>query len=235
MNRGLGRFMKVLIVEDDPCTVESVSQALQMCWPKAQLSSTHLGRRGIELAKSGAHSIIILDLGLPDINGLEVLKQIRSFSSVPVVILTVKDEEVDKVKGLEWGADDYIVKPCGQLEFLARVKARIRDEEDSAEEPPVYFGTMCFIPSERQLLFGEKEINLTALESRILDRLIAGDGSVSTYSKLVEDVWGNDCSRTLGSLRVHIRRLRRKIEADPGHPRLICTKAGQGYFLEKPD
>jgi len=226
--------VKALIIEDDPEIVESVSLAFQMLWPEAQLVSTHLGKKGIELAESETHNIIILDLGLPDISGFEVLKQVRFFSSVPIIILTVKTEEADIVKGLEWGADDYIVKPCGQLELLARVKARMRDKNHFAEGLPLTLGSLCFNALTRQLLYGKREINLTAIEAHIIHYLMRMGGRVATYSSLAEDVWGDDYPGSVDSLRVHIRRLREKLEADPSHPQLILTKAGIGYFMAKP-
>jgi len=163
-----------------------------------------------------------------------VLKQIRLFSAVPIVILTVKTEEPDIVKGLEWGADDYIAKPCGQLELLARVKARMRDKNHFAEELPLTLGSLSFNPLTRQLLYGKKEINLTAIEAHIIHHLMRMAGRVATYSSLAEDVWGDDYPGSVDSLRVHIRRLREKLEADPSHPQLLLTKAGIGYFLAKP-
>ncbi len=226
--------MKALIIEDDPEIVESVGLAFRILWPDAQLVSTHLGKKGIELAESEAHNIIILDLGLPDISGFEVLKQVRLFSAVPIIILTVKTEEPDIVKGLEWGADDYIVKPCGQLELLARVKARMRDKNHFAEDLPLTLGSLSFNPLTRQLLYGKKEINLTAIEAHIIHHLMRMGGRVATYSGLAEEVWGDDYPGSVDSLRVHIRRLREKLEADPSHPQLLLTKAGIGYFLAKP-
>jgi two-component system KDP operon response regulator KdpE len=225
--------MKLLIIEDDPEIVESISLAIQIRWPKSQVLSTHLGKRGIELAESEDADMIVLDLGLPDISGFEVLKQIRRFSSVPIVILTVKGEEADVVKGLEWGADDYIVKPCGQLELLARLNVRMRDRVNLAQEPPLSYGPLRFNPSTRQLMYGEKEINLTTIEAHIIQRLMRSTGRVVTHAALAEEVWGEDYPGSVESLRVHIRRLREKIEDDPSRPQFILTKAGTGYFLAK--
>jgi len=226
--------MKALIIEDDPEIVESISLAFQIHWPEAQLVSTHMGKKGIELAESEDPDIIILDLGLPDMSGFEVLKQIRLFSSVPIIVLTVRAEEADIVKGLEWGADDYIVKPCGQLELLARIKARVRDKAHFAEGSPISFGPLLFNPPTRQLLYGKKEINLTAIEAHIIHHLMRAGGDVASYSSLAEDVWGEAYPGSVDSLRVHIRRLREKLEADPSHPQILLTKAGIGYFLAKP-
>ena len=225
--------MKVLIVEDNRDIVETISLALQIRWPEAKLVSTHLGEKGIELVESESPDIVILDLGLPDISGFEVLKQIRLFSVVPIIILTVRAEEADIVKGLEWGADDYVVKPFSQLELLARVKAQIRGQTRSREEPLVC-GPLSFDPSTRQLLYDGKEIALTRTEAHILRHLMNNAGRVVTHSSLAEEVWGEDYPGAADSLKVHIRRLREKLEADPSQPQLILTKAGIGYFLKKP-
>ncbi|MEE9400996.1 MAG: response regulator transcription factor [Dehalococcoidia bacterium] len=226
--------MKALIIEDDPEIVESISLTFQIHWPEAQLVSTHMGRKGTELAESEAPDIIILDLELPDMSGFEVLKQIRLFSSVPIIVLTVRAEEADIVKGLESEADDYILKPCGQLELLARVKARMRDKTRFAKESPMSFGPLLFKPRTRQLLYGKKEINLTGIEAHIIHHLMRAGGDVASYSSLAEEAWEKAYPWSEDSLRVHIRRLREKLEADPSHPQLILSKPGIGYFLAKP-
>lgn len=223
--------MKALIIEDDLEIVESISLALKIRWPDTQIVSTHLGRKGIELAETEEPDITILDLGLPDISGFEVLKEIRSFSTVPVIILTVKGDEGDIVRGLEWGADDYIVKPCGQLELLARVKARIRDKNRYNDDSPLSYGSLRFNPAGRQLLNRSREIKVTAIEAQIINRLMRNTGYIVTYSDLAEEVWGEEYPGSVDSLRVHIRRLRGKIEEDPSHPKIILTKAGLGYYL----
>jgi DNA-binding response OmpR family regulator len=225
--------VRALIIEDDPEIVESVSQVLRMRWPSAELTSTHLGSRGIELAESEAQNVIILDIGLPDMSGLDVLKRVRSFSRVPIVILSVKSDEADIVKGLEWGADDYIVKPCGPLELLVRVKARVRDDEGVCDETPLTFGSLIFRPLSRQLQCGERAIDLTAVESRLMHHLMRKGGLVSTYADIAEEVW-DDYPGSVDALRVHIRRLRQKVEEDPGNPQRVLTKPGVGYFLREP-
>lgn len=227
--------MKALIIEDDPEIVESVSLALKIRWPDTQIVYTHLGRKGVEQTETEEPDIIILDLGLPDISGFEVLKEVRSFSTAPIIILTVKGDEGDVVKGLEWGADDYIVKPCGQLELLARVKARIRDKNRYNDDSPLSYGSLRFNPVIRQLLNRSSEIKVTAIEAQIIHHLMRNSGHIVTYSDLAEEVWGEEYPGSVDSLRVHIRRLRGKIEEDPGHPKIILTKAGLGYYLGKPE
>lgn len=226
--------MKVLIIEDDREIVEAISLAFQIRWPEAKVVSTHLGEKGVELVESEAPDIVILDLGLPDISGFEVLNQIRNFSNVPTIILTVRSEEADVVRGLECGADDYITKPFRQLELLARVKALIRRQSPSEEET-VISGALRLDATTGQLHHDGKEIALTITESRILNHLMKNAGYVTTHSSLAEAVWGDDYPGVVDSLKVHIRRLREKIEADPSHPQLILTKTGVGYFLTKPE
>ena len=226
--------MKVLIIEDDRDIVEAISLAFQIRWPEAHVISTHLGERGVELVEKESPDIVILDLGLPDISGYEVLKQIRLFSSIPVIILTARAEESDIVKGLELGADDYIVKPFKQLELLSRVQVQLRKQDVMGEEKPLVCGQLRFDPIARKFRCGRKEVNLTATESQILFKLMKNAGRVVSHKDVAEDVWGVDDPSAIESLSVHMRRLREKIEKDPSHPRLIVTKAGAGYSLIKP-
>ena len=226
--------MKVLIIEDDAQIVETVSLAFSMRWPEARLLSTHLGKRGVELVESEAPDIIILDLGLPDIDGFKVLKQIRLFSDIPIIILTVRAEEKDIVKGLEWGADDYMTKPFGQLELLARVKSQIRRQTRRQVDPDLLWGPLRFEPSTRQLFRGKEEIALTATEAGILHCLLRNAGHVVTSSSLEADVWGESYPGATARLKVYIGHLRRKLEENPSHPQLILTKRGIGYYLAKP-
>lgn len=226
--------MKVLLIEDDKEIIDAISLAFQIRWPEAKVVSTRLGEKGVELVESEAPDIVILDLGLPDISGFEVLRQIRLFSHVPTIILTVRQDEADVVKGLEWGADDYITKPFRQLEFLARVKALIRRQSPEEEESLVC-GPLRLDVTSGQLYYDRKEIVLTVTESHILGHLIKNAGRVVTHSSLAKAVWGDDYPGVVDSLKVHIRRLREKIEADPSHPQLILTRTGVGYFLAKPE
>jgi len=227
--------MKVLIIEDDREIVEVVSLAFEIRWPEVKLVSTHLGEKGVELVESENPDVVILDLGLPDISGFEALQQIRLFSYVPILILTVRSDESDIVKGLEWGADDYIVKPFRQLELLSRIKALIRRADSSARETPLLCGQLRFSPNTRQLLNGEVEIKLTGTEASLLEHLMRNYGQVVTYSDLAEAVWGEDYPDSIESLRVYIRRLREKIEEDPSKPRIIITRSSIGYSMAKPD
>jgi len=226
--------MKVLIIEDDKEIVDAITLAFQIRWPEAKVVSTRLGRKGVELVESEAPDIVILDLGLPDISGFEVLNQTRLFSRVPIIILTVRSEESDVVKGLEWGADDYIVKPFRQLELLARVKALIR-RQAPAEEENLASGPLHLETSSGMAHVSGREVALTITESRILAHLMRNAGHVVTHSSLAEAVWGNDYPGAADSLKVHIRRLREKIEENPSKPKFVLTRAGIGYYLAKPE
>lgn len=224
--------MKVLIIENDREIVDAISLAFQIRWPEAKVISTRLGNKGNELVEKESPDLVILDLGLPDTSGFDVLRQIRLYSRVPIIILTAKSEEADIVRGLENGADDYMTKPFRQLELLARVKALIRRHRPSEDQQLVY-GPLRLDTLTGQLRHGDEEIALTLTESRILAHLIKSSGYVSTHSRLAEAVWDNDYPGSADSLKVHIRRLREKIEADPGHPEIILTRPGVGYLLAK--
>jgi len=227
--------MKILIIEDDRAIVEAISLTLQLNWPDTILLSTHLGEEGIELFQSENPDAIILDLGLPDISGFEVLKRIRLFSEVPILILTVRSDESDIVKGLEWGADDYVIKPFRQKELLSRIKLITRRRGAIAEGTLLVCGQLQFEPSTGQLFHEGREINLTPTEISIISHLMRNVGRVVTHSGLAEAVWGVDYPDAADSLRVHIRRLRTKLESDPSNPKIVLTRAGMGYMLAKPE
>ncbi len=222
---------KILIIEDNEEIVEAVSLAFQIRWPQVRIASTERGEEGIDLVEKESPDVVILDLGLPDISGFEVLKSVRLFSIVPVVILTVRGEEADIVKGLELGADEYIVKPFRQLELLARVKALIRRASAMEEDSSIVCGPLCLDPTMRTVHYGDRQTSLTRTESIILLQLMRNAGNVVTRANFVEKLWGSDYPDAAASLKVHIRRLREKIEPDPSHPGFIITRAGVGYFL----
>jgi DNA-binding response OmpR family regulator len=227
------KTMKILVIEDVPSIVETISLAIEIRWPDAKIISTAHGEQGIDMAESESPDIIILDLGLPDISGFEVLKSIRLFSDVPILILTVRSDEADIVKGLEWGADDYMTKPFKQLELLARIKGAMRRRRPKAEEP-LTCGQLRFEPSSLRLMVGPKEISISHTEGIILEQLMRNPGNVVSYASLAEAMWGDEFLEAIDSIKVHIRHLREKLEADPGKPQIILNKSGIGYFMAKP-
>lgn len=225
--------MNILIIEDDHEIVEFVSLAFKVGWPGTKLDSTSLGEEGIGLAEKVSPDVILLDLGLPDVSGFEVLRQIRLFSMVPIIILTVRADETDIAKGLEGGADEYVVKPFGQIELLARVRAVLRARGSLGEESSVVCGPFRFSYSMHKLRYNGKEINLTITEGLILHQLAINAGKVVAHSSLAKKVWGEYYPGAADSLKVYIRRLREKLEDDPSQPQLILTKPSIGYFLAR--
>lgn len=225
--------MKILIIEDAPSIVETISLALEMRWPDAKIISTARGEQGIDMAESESPDVIILDLGLPDISGFDVLKRIRLFSDVPVLILTVRSDEADIVKGLEWGADDYMTKPFKQLELLARVNGVMRRHGLKAETP-LTCGQLRFEPDSLRLRSGTKEIKISRTEGIVLGQLMRNSGNVVNYGSLAEAMWGLDFPEASDSIKVHIRHLREKLEMNPSKPQIILTKPGIGYYMAKP-
>ncbi len=226
--------MKVLIIEDDPQILEAVTLTFQIRWPEVELVSSQLGERGIEMVETERPDIVILDLGLPDMSGYDVLKQIRLFSDVTILILTVRAEEVDVIKGLEWGADEYMTKPFRQLELLARVKALMRRGTSLNEDTTLVCGQLSFTPASLHLLVRGKDVAVTRTEGLILQTLMRNAGRAVGYSSLAEVVWGADCSEGTQNLKVHVRRLREKIETDPSQPQILLTKVGAGYLIANP-
>jgi len=224
---------KALIIEDNDEVIDAISLAFKIRWPQVVTILTGRGEEGIELENREQPDVVILDLGLPDMSSFEVLKQIRFSSTVPVIILTVRGEEADIVKGLELGADEYIVKPFKQLELMSRVKAVTRRQSAFEEDNPIVCGQFYLNPSERTIICGERQLRLTRTENILLSQLMRNAGRVVTHTMLAEGLWGNDYPDAAASLKVHIQRLRRKIEPDPNHPRFIMTSYGLGYLFAK--
>jgi DNA-binding response OmpR family regulator len=225
--------MKLLMIEDDRSITEIVALAFDMRWPEVELVTATLGEKGLALAKTEAPDAIILDLGLPDISGFDVLKEIRQFSTVPIVILTVRAEEKDVIKGVEMGADDYVVKPFRQMELLGRVEALVSRPRRRKKEEPLVHGPLYLDPSSRRFTVDGDEVTITATEADILYQLMKEPGSVVANSELVEAIWGQDYPNAADCLKTHIRRLREKVEPDPDHPQLVLGKSGKGHFLAK--
>ncbi len=224
--------MKVLLIEDNSSITETISLCLEMKWPEIVIVSTSEGRKGVEMVQTENPDIVILDLGLPDIDGLETLREIRSFSEVPLVILTVRGEDQDKVSGLEQGADDYIVKPFNPSELLARVQAVLRRGKvfPPRDDFPLIVGALAIDPGIRKVVVGGKEVKLTPTELNLLYVLAQNAGKMLTHEYLLSNVWGKEYVDSLSYLKVYVQRLRNKIEEDPKNPRLILTQRG-GYYL----
>ncbi len=230
--------MKVLVIEDSPEIVDAVSMCFELRWPDSEVMYTDKGRRGITMVKDNPPDVVILDLGLPDLDGLEVLKEIRSFSSVPVAILTVRDAEVDKVRGLELGADDYIVKPFSHLELLARIRAILRRAQipEHGTRQKIFSSSNLVIDFvSRTVTVNKKPVRLTPTEYNLLYYLVLNPNIILTRQALLEKVWGEEYIDSPEYLKVYVQRLRNKIEKDPRNPQLIISERGMGYkFLKSP-
>ena len=163
-----------------------------------------------------------------------MLKGIRLFSRVPIIILTVRSEEPHIVKGLEWGADDFVSKPFRQLELLSRIQALTRRRGTQQKETPIVLGTLSLNPATGELTSDGKPVNVTVTEARILYQLMKNAGQVVTHANLAEALWGSDYPGAADSLKVYIRRLREKLEPDSSEPKLIITRPGVGYQIVKP-
>ena len=225
--------MKILIIEDSLDIIDAVAQIIELRWPEASLISTTLGETGVEMARKEQPDVIILDLGLPDVDGFQVLRKIRSFSGVPVIILTVRQEEIDKIRGLELGADDYIVKPFLPGEFLARVRAVLRrrqipQERDYTDEKTFIRGRFRVDFVSQEVSIGDKLLKLSPTQFKILHELVANENKVVSKQKLLEKIGGTEQTEYLD---VCVKRLKEMLEREPGHPILIVEENGKGYKL----
>ncbi|RLC94244.1 MAG: DNA-binding response regulator [Chloroflexi bacterium] len=224
--------MKILAIEDDPDILEVMSLSFRTGWPQAIFVSTDKGTKGIEMVETESPDIVLLDLLLPDMNGFDVLSEIRTFSNVPVIIVSVKVEEMERVRGLEMGADDYICKPFSYMELLARVRAVLRrgGTEEDASLPIVFDnGGLVINFRSQEVRLHDMEINLTPIEYRLLCQLAINSGKTVSHQTLIEKVWGQEYLNTPGVLKVHIHRLRRKLGDNPEHPTMITTVPRRGY------
>lgn len=226
--------MKVLIIEDDANVVEAVSLCLQLRWPEVTLSIAAEGTKGIEILESSSFDAVILDINLPDVNGFEVLKRIRSFSNVPVIILTVRGNEDDQARGLEMGADDYIVKPFRPRDVIARVNAvirRSRVSEVTVEQSSLVRGKLMLNLATNEVQLGEKMVQLTRTECRVLYVLMDNVEHTLSSEKISQEVWRKEYINT-DLVRTYIRRLRHKLKDNP--PQIILNQRGEGYRFVSP-
>ena len=230
-------MMKVLVIDDAPDLVEVVRLCFELRWPDATVLSAGDGASGLELVKAESPDVIILDIGLPDMDGYEVCREIRHWSDVPIIMLTVKSEDTDIVKGLELGADDYITKPFSHIELLARVQAVLR----RVQMLPLESGEQPFTSGDLRVDFAAREVGvrgvpvkLTPIEYNLLYHLIKNTGRVLTHASLLGTVWGPEYFNAADYLRVHIQHLRQKLEEDPQDPKMIITERGVGYKFVKP-
>jgi two-component system response regulator RegX3 len=226
---------KILIVEDESSFSEAISFLLGKEGFETDVAEN--GRTALELFKASAYDLVLLDLMIPEVSGIEVCRAIRTSSMVPIIMLTAKDSEVDKVVGLELGADDYVTKPYSSRELVARIKAVLRrgtpESADADSSSAIQTAGNIRMDVERhQVTVNGVLINLPLKEFELLEFLLRNEGRVLTRGQLIDRVWGGDYYGDTKTLDVHIKRLRSKIEEDPANPQLIQTIRGLGYKFE---
>jgi DNA-binding response OmpR family regulator len=229
--------VRFLVVDDAPDVVESVRLGFMLQWREVDVIGAGTGQEALDVVERDGPDLVLLDIGLPDIDGYEVLTQIRSFSDVPVIVLTARDETLDKIKGLELGADDYITKPFDHLELLARVRAVLR----RLDMPSPRTRTPSFRSGELEVDFSAQEarlagvpLPLTPTEYRLLYHLVRNAGRVLPHGTLLARVWGREYVDEVDYLRVYVRRLRHKLGDDSERPLYIRTERGLGYRFLSP-
>lgn len=225
---------KVLVVDDEKLIVKGIRFSLEQ--DGMEVECAYDGEEALAMAKENQYDIVLLDLMLPKLSGLEVCQQIREFSNVPIIMLTAKNDDMDKIMGLEYGADDYITKPFNILEVKARIKAIIRrtskKEEQKKNDSIIETGDLRMDCEGRRVFIAGKEINLTAKEFDVLELLVLNPNKVYSREKLLGLVWGTDYPGDARTVDVHIRRLREKIENSPSDPKYVHTKWGVGYYFK---
>ncbi|MDD3370179.1 MAG: response regulator transcription factor [Lachnospiraceae bacterium] len=224
---------KVLVVDDEKLIVKGIRFSLEQ--DDMEVDCAYDGEEALAMAKAKAYDIILLDVMLPLLTGFEVCQQIREFSDVPIVMLTAKGEDMDKILGLEYGADDYITKPFNILEVKARIKAIIRrtSQKDAKDAKHIIeSGDVRIDCDNRRVYIAGKEVNVTAKEFEVLELLVLNPNKVYSRENLLNIVWGTDYPGDVRTVDVHIRRLREKIELNPSEPKYVHTKWGVGYFFK---
>lgn len=225
---------KVLVVDDEKLIVKGIKYSLEQ--DEMKVDCAYDGEEALRLAGENQYDIILLDVMLPALDGFEVLKRIREFSSVPIIMLTAKGDDMDKILGLEYGADDYITKPFNILEVKARIKAIIRrsGKNNPVENTRVIVkGDLQIDVDARRVMIEGREINLTAKEFDVLELLVTNPNKVFSREKLLNIVWDYEYPGDVRTVDVHIRRLREKIEKNPSEPKYVYTKWGVGYYFKE--
>lgn len=228
---------KVLVVDDEKLIVKGIKFSLEQ--DGMDVECAYDGEEAINLAKEKEFDVILLDVMLPKFDGYEVCQAVREFSEVPIIMLTAKGSDMDKILGLEYGADDYITKPFNILEVKARIKAILRrnskrsKKPEAADQRVIASGGLKLDRDSRRVFVGDKEINLTAKEFDLLELLVCNPNKVYSREALLSYVWGNKAndSGDVRTVDVHVRRLREKIEPSPSAPQYVHTKWGVGYYF----
>lgn len=224
---------RVLVVDDEKLIVKGIRFSLEQ--DGMEVDCAYDGEEALQYVQNNKYDMILLDIMLPKLTGFEVCQQIREFSNVPIIMLTAKGDDMDKILGLEYGADDYITKPFNILEVKARIKAimrRMEPKKNTTEaKKEIVSGEVRLDCSGRRCFIHEKEIGLTAKEFEVLEFLMLNPNQVYSREELLKMVWGADYPGDVRTVDVHIRRLREKVEERPGEPKYVHTKWGVGYYF----
>jgi two-component system KDP operon response regulator KdpE len=220
---------RILVVDDEPQIRRFLRATLEVHGYEVGIAET--GRAALEQATTWRPDVILLDLGLPEIDGLEVCRRVREWSDVPIIVLSVRDREDDKVAALNLGADDYLTKPFGTNELLARIQVALRHAArvHTPQEPVISAGELRLELAAHRVFLRDQEVHLTPTEYQLLKTLATHSSKVLTHAVLMQKIWGRDQQQDPAKLRVFINQLRRKIEDDPAQPRYIVTETGVGY------
>ncbi len=224
---------RVLVVDDERQIRRMLRAALEGYG--FNIAEAASGREGLSQTSIFHPDLIVLDLGLPDIDGIEVIKNLRDWTQIPIIVLSVREHEDDKIKALDAGADDYVTKPFSMGEFLARLRVALRRAAKSDDEPILTFGELSIDLARRNVIMRGEEVKLTPTEYEVLKYLVQQAGRVVTHRQLLRAIWGSNFQEESQYLRVYIGQLRRKIESDPSQPTYIITEPGVGYRLVIPD
>lgn len=228
--------MKILIVEDDPQTIEAVGLIFKLKWPQAEAISTRKGSEAAAMVEKEKPDVVMLDIGLPDMSGLDVLKEIRTFSNVPVLIVTGHSDAVTQVKGLELGADDYVTKPFEPGVLLARIRNALRHGQavtDVTQEISLNNGNLKIDTQHHKVFKNGNPVALTPTEYNLLYQLVKNEGKVLTRQMLLSQVWGSD-EYNPDVVKKYIGRLREKLEDNPSNPVILLSEWGIGYKFVNP-
>ena len=224
---------RVLVVDDEKLIVKGIKFSLeQEGW---EVDVAYDGEEALNLVKSSTYDVMILDVMLPKYDGLQVCQIVREFSNIPIIMLTAKGEDMDKIMGLEYGADDYVTKPFNILELKARIKAILRRAvhgEREQNKKLLEVGSLRLELSSKRVFLNNQEVNLTAKEFDMLELFATHPGKVYSRDQLLDTIWGRDYPGDVRTVDVHVRRLREKIEPNPGQPEYIHTKWGVGYYFK---
>jgi two-component system, OmpR family, KDP operon response regulator KdpE len=223
---------RILVIEDEPEIRRFLRATLLNSGYHLLESST--GDEGLQIVADENPAVVLLDLGLPDMDGLTVIRKLRGWSNVPIIVLSARGNEADKIRALDGGADDYLTKPFGVGELLARIRVALRrlpDDQCESDALPFVLGDLRVDFGRHQVFMGDQEVHLTPIEHRLLTTLIRHGGKLVTHRQLLREVWGPDSVFEKHYLRVYMAHLRRKIETDPSRPRYLLTEPGIGYRL----